>query len=353
MADGAGPLDYVTEGDGLSATLENQIIDSVNRVRATPLTGSAPWKGKFFNGPQGIIVPAALDDAAGANDKYVVGDVVIITAYIPGDTDNSLENGAEKNLGVTVTTKSDTDLVGRSIAVVTKDVDSDGTGRVCISGACLATVNRVSTSPTIGATPAQLTGTLLANSVLFEIGEGVGDVDILWEENTNIGAHFAYVNLSAGCNKGIASVNSSGVEIPPYSAMEVTGEDAQGRLQMSKPSADNLSQIYYSPAFPIASGDPFPAIPTSIGKVEVTGSPAIGDEVGTVSGAWGLAKDNTGFTVTGLTGARAYASSTGGGGGLPLVYKAVTDESGGTVNVQAVNIDGTTTGEILTFDVLP
>ena len=40
-------------------------------------------------------------------------------------------------------------------------------------------------------------------------------------------------------------------------------------------------------------------------------------------------------------------------GGIPPVYKAIADPVGGTIDVKAVNADGTTTGATITLKVLP
>jgi len=338
-----GTIGSISPGDPIKASLLNHLIQGVNRVESSPLTKQRDFVGKFPGGVQGIVLPALLDDGA-RESFYNTGDVLVITEYLYDADDLNLESGADRNFGVTVREKKISDSIGRAIAVVVDTVDNSGTGTVCVSGACLAKVNRIASSPVVGEDPAQVTGTLLPGNTYFSIGVGAGDADLLWEEDSSEAEHFAYVTLPGGGQGGIPAINSSGTEIPPFSALESTGEDSNGRMTLIKPSEDNLTQIYISPAFPIPSGVPFDVLTPEDGKVTVSGSPVVGDSLGTAENQWYLLKDNEGFTYQGGSASEGRVKSTGGGGSV-FLYRAVSDASGGTIRVKAVNSSGVVVGD--------
>ena len=352
MADSARKIGQVSPGGPILAATQNHIIDAVNRISAKPLTSKQDTRQEFKLTAQGLLLPAVIDELA-SETEYDIGEVLIITGYLDSEGARNVVDGAVRNFGVTVKKKEAADNVGRGIAVVVEKVDGDLSGSVCISGACLAYINRVSTSLIYDENASQLTGTLLAGTTYFSIGAGTGDADILWEEDTTTSEHWAYVTVPGGNQDGIPAINGSGTEIPPNSALEATGdEDIYGNMELKKPSDDNLTQIYVSPDYPVPSGYPFRAKNPEDGRVVTSGTPTVGESLGTVSGEWHLLADNTGFTYQGGVTGLGRVKSTGGGGSS-LLYKAVADEAGGSVDVQAVNIDGTTTGPVITFNVLP
>jgi len=307
MADSARKIGQVSPGGPILAATQNHIIDAVNRISAKPLTSKQDTRQEFKLTAQGLLLPAVIDELA-SETEYDIGEVLIITGYLDSEGARNVVDGAVRNFGVTVKKKEAADNVGRGIAVVVEKVDGDLSGSVCISGACLAYINRVSTSLIYDENASQLTGTLLAGTTYFSIGAGTGDADILWEEDKGTGEHWAYVTVPGGNQDGIPAINGSGTEIPPNSVVECTDEDSDGRLEMGKPSADNLFQIYASPDYPVPSGYPFNVKNMADGKVETTGSPAIGDEVGSTENDWTLTKDNTGYKVKSFSGGLAYAS---------------------------------------------
>jgi len=136
--------------------------------------------------------------------------------------------------------------------------------------------------------------------------------------------------------------------------LEVTGEDASGRLEMGKPSEDNLTQVYLSPDYPIPSGLPFSAINPEDGVVQVTqltGTMAPGDSLGTASGEWYLKEGNIGFTFQGGSATAGRVKATGGGG--IFLVKSVAEPSGGTVSVKYVDSNGDVVGDAFTVKTLP
>ena len=351
MAGAVSPIANVSVGDSITANLQNHIINAVNSLSTDPLTPQKKSVQRFPVGPQGIILPAVLDSTAPVS-YYNPGEVVVITGYLDSQGDRNVASGTDRNFGVTVSTKSDALPVGSAIAVVVRAVEATGSGSVCVSGACLALVTRIASSPTIGDSMAQVTGSLLTGNTFFSIGQGVGDVDLVWEESQTADKHWAYVTLPGSNKKGVPAYNASGVEIPPNSALEAVTGGTAGRLNMRQPSADDLFQVYYSPAYPIPASTPFEALTVEDGTVTTTGAPTIGDEVGTAENSWSMKKDNTGFKVRGLVGDTAYTGVLGGGG-TGILVKAVSEPSGGMVNVQASTYNGTVSGPILSVFTIP
>jgi hypothetical protein len=294
----------VSRMDPIRASTQNLIIDAVNRFNAmsiVPPGGSQTFK----NHAQGIILPARMDSDA-TDKQYASGDVVVITDYMDS-LDGTVIGGVSRNYGVFVAKKLAGTQVGRGVAIVVDPIGEKSTGSVCVSGACLAKVNRVSTSPVPGEGYTQVTGSITPGETFLSIGKGTGDVDIIWEENEDVEEHWAYVILPCGSQSGIPAINKSGAIIPPNSAMEVQARDAEGLLEMIKPTEDSLNQVYLSPAYPIPVNTKFYAIKPEDGEVALGSTPtSIGDEMGTVASSWEMAPNKTGFLYLGESGGLAY-----------------------------------------------
>jgi hypothetical protein len=294
----------VSRMDPIRASTQNLIIDAVNRFNAmsiVPPGGSQTFK----NHAQGIILPARMDSDA-TDKQYASGDVVVITDYMDS-LDGTVIGGVSRNYGVFVAKKLAGTQVGRGIAIVVDPIGEKSTGSVCVSGACLAKVNRVSTSPVPGEGYTQVTGSITPGETFLSIGKGTGDVDIIWEENEDVEEHWAYVILPCGSQSGIPAINKSGMIIPPNSAMQVQARDAEGLLEMIKPTADSLNQVYLSPAYPIPVNSKFYAIKPEDGEVALGSTPtSIGDVMGTVASSWEMAPNKTGFLYLGESGGLAY-----------------------------------------------
>ena len=296
---------------------------------------------------QGIVLSAVLDD--NEDDPIPSGTPVIITSYL-SDVNVGVATGTEKSFGVAVGRKEKGD-VGRAVAIVTSLVDKSGKGSVCVSGCCPARVYREDTSPVLFETKKQLTGVITADKDYFEIGENQGDVDILWEEESDDKERWAYVSLPCGSQEGVLSLNSSGEVIPPHSAMEVTGKDNGGALVMGKPSEDDLEQIFLSPAYPIPENTFFYAFTPERGEVVITSPPDIGKGVGTKEDEWEMFADMSKFLFLGESNGLSSIRTRGGSDDFTSRLYMIISVSGGTCTAYAVNADGTTFGDPQTFQV--
>jgi len=303
-----GTLKNVGMGDPILATVQNHIIDTVNRVNTASHNGKSAF-GSFSNYAQGVILNALIDDSS-SDTEYEIGEPVIITSYLPIDGTDPII-GCDQPLAVAVARKTSSNVSSWDVAVVVERVTANGSGKVCIAGACIARVTRETTDPEVQTQGGELCGLAVVGEDTFAIaGEG-GDIDILWEEtpeDTDQKDRWAYVRIPSrsAMADGFLFKNVSGVTMPRYAMAESTGSQDSGWdeeiiLELEKPSADNMTAALFM--VPRETPDQgygicYPATSTKRNsKVGLTTSPTDlqTETVGTEADSWYLTAGNTGF----------------------------------------------------------
>ena len=89
--------------------------------------------------------------------------------------------------------------------------------------------------------------------------------------------------------------NSYGSTIPPYSAVEATGENASKQITVTRPTSDSLNQFLVTGPDAIPAGQSGLAMAEGIMRVTYDDTaPAAGDNVGTVADSFAVKSGNTG-----------------------------------------------------------
>lgn len=153
-------------------------------------------------------------------------------------------------------------------------------------------------------------------------------------------------------------VSLYGSEIPAASLVMKSGINSDGIQQVTRPNADNIAagRLMITPLnFVIpATGPGLAAEATGGGLVTVSGSPSDGAEVGSAADSFEVTTGKTGFLANGTNDGLCSISSAGGSGSSSvLIYEAIGDESGGSIQIKALNIDGSLSGDAITASVLP
>ena len=148
--------------------------------------------------------------------------------------------------------------------------------------------------------------------------------------------------------------NESGGLIDAYSFIEVISfhvDEILGKYyKVGKPTEDS-SKTSFITERAIAIDDyciineDYPKAVTYTGAL-----PVIGDNFGTKDDSYAGEKDKIGYTVVGTDEENSMCFVRMGTMGQ--VYEATTDEAGGSITVRRVELDGTLTGDVLTFSVL-
>ena len=116
--------------------------------------------------------------------------------------------------------------------------------------------------------------------------------------------------------------NVGATEVPAYAAVQVSGyESSTGAVEVKRPTKDDMDPavVFLVGAVPIGTGGYGQAQFDNVGLAYLSGSPAVGDRLGTAQDQYYLTTGGTGFTawspVSG-TGATAAGLVARGGGGL-------------------------------------
>ena len=111
--------------------------------------------------------------------------------------------------------------------------------------------------------------------------------------------------MSVGNADTYLCLNASGAIIPTYGVGKISAIDANGIRSIVKPTVDSETELMFSPKSGVPVGGYFYGTPPFDGLGAVTGTPAIGDEIGAVSGSWLMATGQTGFKCNGAVGGAA------------------------------------------------
>lgn len=117
-------------------------------------------------------------------------------------------------------------------------------------------------------------------------------------------------------------VNVSGESIPAYGVVQLRSNYASGYSQASKPN-DTSGLFFANGAVAVASTKKGESLLWSRPQlVKVTGSPAVGTQVGPVSGSWAMSETGTGFYIVHqpVDGVAAVVQAGGGGGGTHEIW---------------------------------
>ena len=132
-----------------------------------------------------------------------------------------------------------------------------------------------------------------------------GSAKILWKESGTGAGINCVLDLSYQKESQNACANASGEAIPGYGVCKITTIDSEGRRSVVKPTADNLTEIMLAPPQGVPIGADFEGLPPFDNNAAVTGTIALGDEIGATSGAWTMTTGKTGFKSNGAVGGRA------------------------------------------------
>jgi hypothetical protein len=126
--------------------------------------------------------------------------------------------------------------------------------------------------------------------------------------------------------------NEGATEVPSYGVMLVTGLASDGVVTVTRPDADELdpSMLVFNTESTVAVNAEGQATFDGPHFAAVTGSPAVGDGLGTEADSWLLALDQRGF--------RAWSTATSGVCLVVNRYRAL---------VGVACVDGTLTGDFL------
>lgn len=162
--------------------------------------------------------------------------------------------------------------------------------------------------------------------------------------------HFNTPQMSALDQRGdVLCYNASGGDIPPYAAMKLNGSFTSGARNIITPDEDSLdpSVILFNGAATIPASSEFLAVSDYEVLAKLSGSPDVGDDLGTESGQWHLKASNAGFKARGVTsGGLAYATPFRGGI-TPIALttsptsSVVSSAGSGTYNSSWVDINPT------------
>ena len=153
----------------------------------------------------------------------------------------------------------------------------------------------------------------------------------------------APIGADSNLIRGLKGKNMSGEVIPANSVARITAVNATDSrlLEINKPNADNMTEVVIVPRAIAVGGTGQVLMPGADDRncrVTVTGTPSIGDELGTSNGVWTMAKDNTGFKSQGVSGVLSYLNPFNSGdafiavGGKILTCSAIGGAQGpGTV----------------------
>jgi len=131
------------------------------------------------------------------------------------------------------------------------------------------------------------------------VSQKIGPLSIQYNESG------LYWESRATDNDSLSIQNSFAGEIPAHGVMEITAVDSSGAHWVRRPDADNLVNILVNDSSIIPESGtarirkewPKPAL--------MTGSPSVGDEIGTASGSFNFETGKTGFINFGLSGSKA------------------------------------------------
>ncbi len=299
----------VRPGDPFSfpAPVYNAMIDTIRKVNETNIsTGGFSTADKVNE-----IYLRGIGDTLDIGDIVAIGDPL---ATDPGTVPEDLEFLRQRLVFEQGTFSSEEDL----FAVLAEPLNSGDIARAIIAGPVVTQVV-VNNAEDMYVTLSASSGTYRLETI------ATGNNRILWQQATT-GTTWAIVELGKSAVDEIQCRNDSGQTIPDNSAAEITGLiELNGILTYTvvKPTADNLNEVVIIPRSIVANDTGLCFFPGDVNKlalVTVTGSPATGDDIGTVSGAWTMAKDNTGFRCMGQLGGlarpRPFKASTVSGGNV-------------------------------------
>jgi hypothetical protein len=141
-------------------------------------------------------------------------------------------------------------------------------------------------------------------------------------------------------------VNVSGETIPAYGVVQLRSNYASGYSQASKPN-DTAGLFFANGAVAVLGTKKGESLLWSRPQlVMVTGSPAVGTQVGPVSGSWAMSETGTGFYVVHqpVAGVAAVVQVGGGGGGESRWGLVVSGEGCGIYTIELGTMDEPASG---------
>jgi len=139
--------------------------------------------------------------------------------------------------------------------------------------------------------------------------------------------------------------------IPPFAVMRVTGYDSDtGYYSVARPNAASMTEVLIngqSAIAPYGEGQGHCSDPCTALYEPNDGTPANGEDWGTASGSWKLAKDNTGFRVLGNA-----ANGTAEFRFLGVAYKELSTTGDLASPWKFVTVDAATTAAVTLADLV-
>jgi hypothetical protein len=338
-------LKKVLKGESFDTRAEtwNAFIDAANYTRNQQMLTAAESKGYDLSG--GVVLVRNKSGSSQPQFAILGVDDLIIK---PTDAKSIQKFRTQKpvfDVKTLADTQSDIPLQIKNFVILQEPIKADALGKAMISGITPVKLD-VKDSVHQFAKPMKDDSTKLESF-------SRGPCRILWSDESS----WAIVSFPVGGSPGIMVRNSTGSTLTEGCACIV---DAAGgepwSFVLRKPSADNQMHVIAYSGDDLESGKTGFLQNQAAGEVmrfAVDGDVSAGDFVGSQSGSFRLAKNKFGFLVIATEsvegGSFAYVRYSG----LPLVVKAVSEASGGSVSVKRATTSGGSDGDSFTLPVIP
>jgi len=338
-------LKKVLKGDGFDTRAQtwNAFIEAANYVRNQQALTAAESKG--YDLPGGVVLVRNKSGSTQPQFAILGIDDLIIK---PIDAKSIQKFRTQKpvfDVKPLADTQSDVPFQIKNFVILQEPIKADALGKAMISGITPVKLDVKNTVHQF-AKPIKDDSTKLESS-------SRGPCRILWKDENS----WALVSFPVGVCGGIMVKNSSGSTLTGGCAciVEAAGGEPWSFV-LKKPSDDNQMHVIAYSGDDLESGKTGFLQNQAVGEImrfAVDGDVSAGDFVGTKRGSFKLAKNKFGFLVIATESIDGSSFAYVRYSDLPLVVKAVSDASGGSVSVKRATTGGGSDGDSFTLPVIP